>query len=151
MPDDPIELAYQYRIYRNDTDAHFEGDFEEFEPYDDFEDADQLMAVLADYTDAADHLRRFIFLCAKRKGIPAYIREDAVDEAICEIAEALGRTQFDLFLESIDLSDSIVSALRDSDRGKMADRAIDRALTRTKLPNPTLTDVKADYDFDDES
>lgn len=149
MSDDPIDLAHQYRSYRNDTDAHFEGEAEEFEPHDEFEDVDQLMAVIGDYADAADHLRRFISLHAKRKGIPLHIREDAVDDAICEIAEALGRTQFDILLESIDMSDDILEVLRDSVRGKMADRAIDRALARTKLPIPTFTDVGANDGYDE--
>lgn len=140
---DPFELNYQYRKYRADTDAHFEetDDPDDREGYGVEDEDEDPMAATADYADAADHLRRFIIQYAKKKGVPSSERDDVAGDALLEIAGDLGRQQFEFLLESIDMSDRIVDAFKESRRGRIARTAIGRVMDRFKPGMPTCTDL----------
>ena len=144
---DAVELNHQYRQWRSENDSHFaeiaeiefDGDCAAAFPEEDPEDV--LMELTADWADAADHLRRFIIHSAKKMGIPNSERDDVASDALLEITVELGRDQFDLLLESVHTSDRIVAALRDSERGLKARRAIKRSLARFQFPDATFTDI----------
>lgn len=145
MPDS-CELTCQHRRWKSENDDHFSGDEDEsHEPYGCFGDPDDaedvLMELKSDWPKEANHLRRFILASAKRFGIPNSHRDDAAQDALLEILTDLGRDQFDLLLESIGASDRIVEAFKDSDRGKIAARAIKRSLARFQFPDATFTDI----------
>lgn len=105
------------------------------------------MATVVNHARAADRMVRFVGESAKRAGVPASERDDVVGDALLEITETLGATQFDLLLESIGVATKIMEVFRGDPRGRKALRAIDRTIDRFKPAMATFTDIR----FHDES